>query len=166
MLTGIGNTRYEMCMGLPVNTYTTNSGSPARTDRIAFRAGALMGEITKRAASGSRDLTARRDLGRYYAILRRSLETVSFTRAELALICEAFKDRQLGENYDLIWAAIDDAIRLKGLEKKHQVDGPALVTKLRDLRPGQKLAVLDALEVCLHSPKSAALLEETGLVRD
>ena len=99
-------------------------------------------------------------------MVRDSMASIQLEPAEIDLLCEAFRDRTLrDENYDLIWAIADEAIHARHLDQKFQVDGAALVAKIRALLPGQKLALLDALEVCARSGGDREVLAETGLLR-
>lgn len=115
---------------------------------IVFRAvDELTADLTARTGANSLGLTAQRDLERYYALLAAELRTVSLTAAEALLIADALNGT-LWEPHTirLLWAGVDDAIRLDGLAEKWQVDGAALVAKLRALTPGQTVAVIDAVE--------------------
>lgn len=118
------------------------------SNHIVFRAAAdLAAAITARTSATSLSLTAQRDLERYYALLAAELRTVSLTAAEAHLLADALNGT-LWEPHTmrLLWAGVDDAIRLDGLAKKWQVDSGALVAKLRALTPGQTVAVIDAVE--------------------
>jgi hypothetical protein len=116
---------------------------------IRFRAGPVLAEIQARAVRGdpavSLGHTARRDLSRYYTVLRASLPR--FTEPEASLLLDALNGVLLDEyTYRLLWAEVDDAIRLDGLDRKWGVHGGELVTRLRNLGPAECMAVLDAVE--------------------
>jgi len=55
--------------------------------KIQFSAGDIEGEIGARATQGRESVVAKRDLGRYYSVLRRSLPT--FTIGEARVIVRA-----------------------------------------------------------------------------
>jgi hypothetical protein len=46
----------------------------------------------------------------------------------------------------ILWAEIADAIKLEALDKKWEVNGAALVKRLRALTPGQLVATIDVVE--------------------
>lgn len=87
---------------------------------------------------------ARRDLERFYDLLRRTLQTVDLTASEASAICDAnngtFWDRF---SYKMIWANVADSA---GLGEKWGVDQAALVKKMMAWDHSQCLAVIDAVE--------------------
>lgn len=90
---------------------------------------------------------AARDLARYYAILAHELARLPLSEAEASLIVDALNGTLIEPHTaGLIWASVDDAIRGDGLDRKWAVDGPALVSKLRDLPLAASLALADAVE--------------------
>ncbi|WP_250126382.1 hypothetical protein [Chroococcidiopsis sp. CCMEE 29] len=114
---------------------------------VTFQDGELKGWLRNRGESTS--VIARRDLKRYYTLLKRCLGTLHLSENEAALICEALKDYQLEDNIEQIgvmWGKIDDAIGLNQLDSKWQVNGQALVRKFQSLTPCQIFAVIDAVE--------------------
>ena len=115
---------------------------------IRFRAGPILNEIRARTRGSpvvSLGQTARRDLTRYYALLRAS--TPKFSEPEASLILDALNGTLLDEHtYRLLWAEVDDAIRLDGLDEKWGVHAGELVTRLRNLSPAECMAVIDAVE--------------------
>lgn len=118
------------------------------SNHIVFRAAPdLAAAIASRTRATSHNLTAQRDLERYYALLAAELRTVSLTAAEALLLADALNGT-LWEPHTmrLLWANVDDAIRLDGLADKWQVIGAALVAKLRALTSGQTIALVDAIE--------------------
>jgi hypothetical protein len=114
---------------------------------INFRLQAgLPQHIEQRVTAGlTGSLVARRDLGRYYALLDAALGTVHLSTAEAALVCDAVGSAA-ADQYAFVWAAVADGIRARGLEAKWSVDGAALIDRLRALSPGQALALADAVE--------------------
>lgn len=115
---------------------------------IAFRdvRGALKPALEARAEAGlSANDVARRDLERYYATLEEALPT--FSAGEAALLVDALKGSRLEvRTARLLWATIEDAIRMDGLEEKWGVDGAVLVVRLRALSAFEALAVVDGAE--------------------
>lgn len=138
---------------------------------IQFRAGDLVEPLDDRASERvgiSRDGAAKRDLARYYDVLARSLDALSLSSAESSLICDAARGTAWDtSSYRLLWAEIDDAIRLDQLDTKWNVDGPALVAKLRNLAPGTAMAIVDAVERFWLTPDDdrEASHRRVGLVR-
>lgn len=114
---------------------------------IQFRAGdTLLLEIQARDEGHGPGPTARRDLERYYYMIRSS--TPTFSEAEARLLVDALSGI-ITEPHTahLLWAVVDDAIRLGRLDEKWGVDGWALVQRLRnDLTPFEALAIADAVE--------------------
>ena len=80
----------------------------------------------------SESVIARRDLGRYYVLLRKSLPT--FTDEEALLLCDAVKELFSFHPSDvhLLWAEVSNAQRLGRLEHRN-VDIPALVERLQKM---------------------------------
>lgn len=96
--------------------------------------------------AGSRHAVAKRDLERYYELLRRELRTVSLSREEVMLLLDV-SNGTLWQPFSipLLWAEVEDSLE-DGLAEKWGVDGPALVERLKAFTPGQAFAVVDALE--------------------
>lgn len=96
----------------------------------------------------------RRDVARYYAVLRMELARgLPFSAAEIALICDALNGYAFleGEDYEFSlrawWAEIADGIRLNRLDRKWNVtDRAGLVERCRNLSPGASAALLDAVQ--------------------
>ena len=88
-----------------------------------------------------------RDLERLYSLYQRSLRQVQLTPAEACLIV----DSQNGTLHDarsapMLWGGIEDSINLDGLAEKWEIDGPALVEKLKQLNDLQCMSIIDAAE--------------------
>ena len=67
--------------------------------------------------------------------------------AEACLIVDSLNGSIMDANTaQVLWAGIADSIRLDGLDKKWDVDGPALVEKLQGLNVLQAMALVDAAE--------------------
>jgi hypothetical protein len=140
---------------------------------VEFRAGdTLFPEIQVRDEGHGIGQTARRDLERYYYMIRS--QTPKFSEPEARLLLDALSGI-ITEPHTarLLWAVVDDAIRLGRLDEKWRVDGRALVQRLRyDLCPFEALAVTDAVERVWNlmndaksGPVTDALLR-VGLLRE
>lgn len=96
---------------------------------------------------GNRSSIINRDLERLYTLYRRAIREVSLTMAEACLIVDSLNGSIMDANTaQVLWAGIADSIRLDGLDKKWDVDGPALVEKLQGLNVLQAMALVDAAE--------------------
>jgi hypothetical protein len=131
------------------------TSTPKQPDPVVFRPGpSIERELAARAgAPGERPgLVAKRDLGRYYALIREELRRLSppLTQAEASLICDACNGTWMGDEYSpgpmILWAEVADACRLNELDAKWGVDGDALVARLQRMTPGQLMAIADAVE--------------------
>lgn len=136
---------------------------------VAFRVGrdtvGLPADLALRTnGRTSRNEVARRDLERYYEILRRALP--AFARNEALAILDATN----GTLFDpttapLLWADVDDS---EGLGEKWGVDTSALVARLRGLSYAESLALVDACERFWSYGQDAdtdLALQASGLVR-
>lgn len=142
---------------------------PNKTNPIAFRDARLEPEIARRSAAGvSLGSTVNRDIARYYALLADELRSVPLSEGEAALICDALNGTLIEPTIvRLLWAEVDRAIQGDGLAEKWNVDGAALVSKLRGLTPGALFAVADGVERFWRQPDLplAENLRSVGLVR-
>lgn len=144
-------------------------------NRIQYRAfGPLLERLQERSrAAGAPELSdvAHRDAERYYALLAETLKTVTLTEAEAMLLCDALNGVLAAEPpavARLLWAQVEDAVRLDGLAEKWGVNGIALVGELKSYSFAQCLAVIDAAERWWKLPDQsdrAATLKAVGLVR-
>lgn len=120
----------------------------ANDNQVKFRSdGALLGQFWARTLNSSPGLTARRDLDRYYHFVNRLVP--KFSPAEAMVIITALQDapeKQSPEAIYLTWAIIADAIRDKGLDQEHGINGDNLISQLRNLHRFEVLAVVDAAE--------------------
>ena len=147
---------------------------------ISFRPGEIKDDLVLRTDDGADDATgkllsetARRDLERYYSLLRVSLP--QFSTGEALLICDAMNGTITEPHTaSLVWAVVADALE-DGLAEKWHVDGEALVKRLRSLTPFEQLAVADACERFWRLVSSGlsdagapnrALVRAVGLARD
>lgn len=88
-----------------------------------------------------------RDLERLYTLYSRALATIPLQLNEAYLIVDALNGTLMDANTaKLLWAEIEDSIKLDHLDKKWQVEGKALVEKIRNLNEIQSLAIIDAAE--------------------
>lgn len=116
----------------------------AKTVGIYLRA-SIEAELAQRGENRSHAIN--RDLERLYALYRRAIREVPLTLAEACLIVDALNGSILDANTaQLLWANIEDAIKLDGLAAKWEVDGPVLVEKLRSLNTFHCMALADAVE--------------------
>lgn len=105
----------------------------------------------------NRSQTMAQDLGRLYALYDRALREIDLTENEAMLIVDALNGVLIGADAGaLLWANIEDSIRLDGLDEKWSVDGPALVEKLQAMTATQAMAVLDAAERFWQQPEKDA----------
>ena len=135
-------------------------------DRIAFRAQDMMADITARVITkdDSPGLIAKRDLERYYAMLRRALENQSLSEEEARAIAEALDGEEFDyHSFQLFWATVDDAVRRGKI--KNAESFAALSVRLRALSACQKLAIVDGVER-LKGDTSLKNLQKVGLVRE
>ncbi len=136
---------------------------------IEFRAGDLEPAIMAR-AEGSTHQTARRDLGRYYTLLAASLRRVVLSEAEASLIVDALNGTAfLPEMVPPLAIEIGDAIQIDHLDTKWEIDGAALLAKIRTWSPSESMAVVDAVERFWHDgaiEDMSERLRTVGLVRN
>lgn len=142
------------------------------TAQIQFRASDLEEHLEARQGHGTDTLhqIAKRDLGRYYTIIRDSLIRLNLTREEACLICDALNGCWMDEwAYRHAWAEVADGIQIQGLAGKWEVEDPdGLVHRLRALSPGGAMALVDAVERFWLDPERDAdeMLREVGLLRE
>lgn len=130
---------------------TTSGWTPRGTAQVNFRAGELQDDLEARTEAGQGlALTAKRDLERYYCQLKLALPT--FSEAEASLIVDVQNGTMVEPHTaGFLWANVADALD-DGYAEKWQVDGPALVARLRNLTPFEALAVADACERFWRGP--------------
>ena len=143
----------------------------AKNPVVPVRLFDVLEEVQARTGEGhSKSETIRRDLRRYYELMRAELKTIELTRNEAMAVMDACNGLWLEDlpnlSYSLIWAEVEDAIRLDGLDKKWEIDGPALVEKLRSLTRTQTAALADAItRFWANTGRDAdEVLREIGLV--
>ncbi len=146
----------------------------------SFRLGNLADEVLARGKNASK--VAKRDLDRYYSLLRRVLprfdeEEAGFILESIDLMRSAERTPQqdvqqpatpdlVSEYRNFLWATIRMADDTFSLSEKYNVRLDKLESRLRELHPCQQLAVLDAVERALRlrerDPRKAAA--KVGLV--
>lgn len=96
--------------------------------------------------SGTRHAVAKRDLERYYEMLRCELRGMIFSPDEVKLMLDVGKGTFWQPfSIPFLWDEIEDSL-LDGTAEKWNVDGPGFVKRLKSLTPTQACAVVDALE--------------------
>ena len=117
-----------------------------RYPTVNFRLTGRMQDDLAERQTGTRHAVAKRDLERYYALLRRELRTVNLSREEVLLLLD-ISNGTLWEPHSIpmLWSEVEDSLE-DGLAEKWGVDGPALVERLKGLTAGQAFAIVDALE--------------------
>ncbi len=120
----------------------------ARKQVVSFR---VPQELEKEIiARGNPSEVIRRDLERLYTLYRRALRRINLTPEEMKLIADSLNGLN-GTIMDastapMLWAQVEDAIKLDRLDQKWGVNGRELVEKLRELTDIEALAVVDAAE--------------------
>ncbi|NPV72156.1 MAG: hypothetical protein HPY55_16240 [Firmicutes bacterium] len=100
---------------------------------------------------GPRSEVIRRDLERLYRLYRYAIRQVSLSPEEACLIVDALNGALMdADSAPMLWAEVEDGIRLEGLDAKWGVDGQALIEKLRALDRLTCLALVDAAERFWH----------------
>lgn len=105
----------------------------------------VLKQVEERGKARSTVIT--RDLDRLYTLYRRALRHVDLSINEACLIVDALNSTLMtADTAHLLWASIQDVIEYENLAEKWNVDGSALIEKLRSLNEIQSLAVIDAAE--------------------
>jgi len=96
---------------------------------------------------GSIHQIANRDLSRYYNILKYAIREVELSEKEAMAIIDSTNGTML-ENVGIrmMYANIEDGIKFDGLAEKWEIDGEALVNKLKNASIGYLHALADAIE--------------------
>lgn len=113
----------------------------------------VLSEVDRRGRSRKkwRSTVIGRDLGRYYGLLRHTLNCIPFTRAEVMLLCDALNGAVFMP--DTISALSSDlatefevAMRQDRLDEKWGVNKDEFVARLKGLTRTEALAVIDSVE--------------------
>lgn len=148
---------------------------------VTFRLGDLEPHVLRRRPDG-RGLggVVRRDLQRYYRVLRDSLRQVKLTPEEAHCVVMALRGHDLDAvSYRFLWAEIEQRLREQRTAfVPEECNTELLLEGLRRLPPGALMAVLDAVdqywdrmaerssaEPSLTTAIDAPLLYEVGLLR-
>lgn len=133
-------------------------------------------EITATVEDGLAELRQQRDLRRYRDILQRVLAALDLSIDEACCICDVLNGSGDFALYDpetdhwpFVRAEIEDGIRLNKTDEKWDVDGAALLQKLRGCEPVELLAIADAAERFWQSDLSRdgrELVVELGMARE
>lgn len=118
---------------------------------------------------GSLERVAERDLDRYYKLLADALP--AFSKEEGFLLVDALSGTLTAPySAQFLWSDIEEVINLDNLAEDWDVDGQALVKRLRALTPFESMAVCDACErfwSCTSAGIEAGeALRRVGLLRD
>ena len=136
----------------------------SRPAPIQFRPGDIDEEIQARKQSmdSSVNVTAKRDLERYYKLL--DGVRPHFTRQQALFLCDLLN----GTLFDpvmqaarLLWAEVQDAP--PALAEKYDVDQDALVERLNALSLAESLAVIDAVERFWNGAGEGVTVTDVGL---
>ena len=102
-------------------------------------------EILSRGANRSHIIN--RDLSRLYDLYRQALRHLRLTTNEACLIVDALNGVLMNaDTANLLWAEIEDSIKLNDLDTKWKVDADSFVAKLKAATEMQSMAVIDASE--------------------
>lgn len=127
----------------------------ARTDQpeskntpVSIRLGELGPRVLERTAIGSAlPATVRRDLSRYYEILRDERNRLGLSGAQASAVIDGVAFRGLDKgNSELIWAMVEAYLRDhpdKGLD---DAERSAFTERLRKMRTSEALYLVDAIE--------------------
>ena len=141
------------------------------TKAIQFRAGPLQDYLDERATGDQNANTiAWRDLDRYYVALYHALVSVDLSAGEAMLIIDSHNGTHIDINAaQMLHYQVEDALSDSPLAAKWEIDGPALVAKLRGYNLLQRLAIVDAVERwwgdTYHVNDGEARLVRVGLVK-
>lgn len=112
----------------------------------------ILAEIDRRVeydTEGSRSATISRLLERYFSLLRRARGDLRhmFSDGEIMLIVDVLNGVAFFDTFGiyLIVHEVADGIEMDRLDQKWQVDGPALVAKLKGLNDAQTLAIVEGV---------------------
>jgi hypothetical protein len=138
--------------------------SNGKSDHVQFRM-KNQEELEKRAVDGmrSKDLTARRDLNRYYMLLEEI--TPSFPKKEALTIVAVHNSPMVQDmrmHARLLHANVEDGPEM--YVEGHGVDREELVEKIKALSFPEKVAAMDAIERYWNDQELT--VEDVGLLED
>ncbi|MGI9951406.1 hypothetical protein V3F56_03505 [Moorellaceae bacterium AZ2] len=106
---------------------------------------AVISEVDARGENRSGVIS--RDLLRLYTLYRQAIREVPLCANEACLLVDALNGAITdAHTAPLLWQEVEDACRLDGLDEKWQVDGRALIEKLKNLSALHCMALVDAAE--------------------
>lgn len=110
----------------------------------------IMAEIEKRVEYDNVSGALNRSLDRYFALLARRIAEWrgQLSDRECALILDATNGTMFADTFGIshLWGEVADAISLDGLDQKWEVDGAALVDKIKASGMIGQAALVDASE--------------------
>lgn len=98
---------------------------------------------------GERADTIRESLERYFYLLAKGRASLreKLTENEMALIIDNENGTiNSAPHIPVVWYNVEDGINLNGLDEKWNIDGPALLDKLKNLQIHECFALVDAAE--------------------
>jgi hypothetical protein len=111
----------------------------------------ILAQVTER---GGQSQVINRDLGRYYEAIKDTRRALAqkFSDKEIGLILDNLNGTLMEETFGvrLIYANVEDAITYESIDLKWEVDGDALVAKLKGLSFIENAALADAAERWWH----------------
>lgn len=132
------------------------------------------GQFARKDSAGA---VARRDLARYYELLRLELRSLDLTDEEASLICDAnngigllvyaHEGPELGLLRASLITSVNDAVALNSYDRKHRLteqQATALLERMWRWTPGQVLAVADAVERFWAHPETTTV-QSVGLCK-
>lgn len=123
-------------------------------------------QLRKNNDLSSEHQVAKRDLERYYNIMNRALKEISLTENEAMAIVDSLNGTMIDSfSIGLIWANLEDAISLEGLDSKWGIDGQALVEKMKNASIGYLTALADAIERWWATPGELSNAEKLKAVK-
>ncbi len=96
---------------------------------------------------GSRSLLINQDLERLYTLYKRALKRIPLQLNEAKLIADLL-NATISDHFsaNTLWAEIDDGIKFDRLDTKWEIDGPALIEKIKNLHEFDCMALIDAAD--------------------
>lgn len=98
-----------------------------------------------------------RDLERLYNMYDRTLKTLDITSEEARFLVDIANGTiNTADSAAMLWAEVEDACIYDQLHEKWQVDKDSFINKIKNLKPFENLALVDAAERCWeeHSNKN------------
>ncbi len=115
---------------------------------VTFEPDGVMDDLTARTSELCLSLgdVARRDLERYYTILRHELRAADLTKGEAAALCDVLVSTWMdAHTARLLDMEVEDALA-DGLDDKWGIDGLQLARRLAAMPWSRRMAIADAVE--------------------